>query len=157
MMHYWECRRCTNQWTSSCCTFYGDNSPEAQLKRRKKLWSWLCSACFEKLENGDFGVVQEVYALSFKLRDRSDSWENERLKTLSKDHEYDYKKLRADQEAKGMWVAELYRVVTDIEETYKSMISEFKTPARLALDEYQKTQNYYFFGPQPRPEGFVGD
>lgn len=52
---------------------------------------------------------------------------------------------------------ELYEVIGEVDTVYHDLIQQQRTQARIELDEYQKTQGFTFFGPQPRPEGFVGD
>lgn len=54
--------------------------------------------------------------------------------------------------------SELYAIQDEFNKTYLALIEEQRTPARVELDKYQKAQDYVIFGgPQPRPEGFVGD
>lgn len=51
---------------------------------------------------------------------------------------------------------ELNAVEDGLREAYDTLIKEQRTPARIELDAYQKEQGVCWFGPQPRPEGFVG-
>jgi hypothetical protein len=52
---------------------------------------------------------------------------------------------------------ELLSIVSGVDEQFRSMIEAQRTPARIELDEFQKTAGIVLFGPRPRPEGFTGD
>jgi hypothetical protein len=68
MIHYWECRRCTNRW-SSCCGGYGD--PKEKIREHnRELWSHLCNSCYKALKESDsreWHLLNEICHLHDKI------------------------------------------------------------------------------------------
>lgn len=51
MIHYWECKKCTTQWTSCCFGHLFMDKEEKALAARKPYD--LCDRCFLELERSD--------------------------------------------------------------------------------------------------------
>jgi hypothetical protein len=182
MIHYWECDRCTHQWQSSCMGAMMMDKKESEHHSRH-LSSGLCEDCFEQLEAEQISGLT-LFELFFYLSKKSDNygasktwkvfnegtpespWYNHQ-KFSGMCHEYIGATYNEDGSEKTpsnfTWgeTAEhkqLREITGEIEEIYKQIISSQRTPKRIELDEWQKTQRgFFFFGPQPRPEDFVGD
>jgi hypothetical protein len=182
MIHYWECDRCTHQWQSSCM---GEMMLAEDKRERyhRQLSSGLCWDCFEQLEAGQISGLA-LFELLFYLERKSDKygasktwrvfnrgttekpWYNHQ-KLSGMCHEYIRATYNEDGSEKTpsnfVWgeTAEhkqLREIVSDIRDIYDEIISAQRTPKRIELDEWQKTQKgFVLFGPQARPEGFIGD
>lgn len=182
MIHNWECIRCTHQWCTSCFgyMFEGPKTSEQKKRDSKQGYSRLCWDCFEKLEKGEI-VGLELYELYFYLREKSDCYGGRHdisFQTLAKysgmsrysgmSHEYisGYDENMHYDPSRSNFVSgttaeeeQLHEIVQDMWEVFKSVIESQRTPARIELDEWrEKTKpGMVWFGPAPRPEGFVGD
>jgi hypothetical protein len=181
MIHYWECDRCTHQWQSSC---FGDmgTTKEEKERRSRQLSSGLCWDCFEQLESGEIAGL-ELFELYYYLNRKCDKYGASKVwrvfnegtaeapfynhqkfsgmchdfisPTFNEDGSY---KTRSNFE--GGETAEhkqLRNIVSNMEEVFQEVIKKQRTVKRIELDEFQKTAGLNWFGPQDRPENFVGD
>ena len=181
MIHHWECKRCTHQWMSSC---FGEmmKKPEELEQYTRHLWSHLCHDCFEQLEAGEIKGL-EIFDLFYHLRVRHEKMYGEKtrvVRSYRKDglwhqvrysgmcHEYRSKVYGPDGNTvidPGNWDGgytleekEMQQIIYEVEEAYEGVILSQRTPKRIELDQFQDSlPGCVLFGPQPRPEHFVGD
>lgn len=178
MIHYWQCKRCTHEWQSSCFSHIMEKAEDRERNSRQ-LWSHLCWDCFEQLEAGEIAGL-ELFNLLFYLKKKSEKYDDgrvlgkmqvnglyEEIRYSGMCHPYRSTVYGADGNTiveKGNFESgftaeqqELYKIISEVEVAYMGIISQQRTAKRVELDEYQKTSGFVFFGSQPRPEGFVGD
>lgn len=181
MIHYWECDRCTHQW-QSCCFGNMMATPEDRERNHRQLSSGLCWDCFEQLEAGEI-VGLELFELYHYLDTKSNKYgasktwrsfnegtpESPRYnhrKFSGMCHDYISATYNVDGSEKtpSNYVMgttaehkQLYEIVYEVKAIFRDIINRQRTKKRIELDEFQKTRSALFPGPQPRPEGFVGD
>lgn len=69
MIHYWECLRCPNRW-SSCCGGHSGESREALREYVRELSSSLCASCYQELKKSnsrEWHLLNEIFAIEYKI------------------------------------------------------------------------------------------
>jgi hypothetical protein len=158
------------------------DSQEQKDRNSRQLSSGVCWDCFELLEAEQIdglALFELVFYLERKERNYGASktwrvfnkgtvespWYNHQ-KLSGMCHEYISATYNKDGSEKTpsnfVWGRtdehkQLQEITSEVKEIYKQAILTQRTAKRIELDEYQDKMGYVFFGPQPRPEGFVGD
>lgn len=171
MIHYWECRRCTHSW-QTCCLGGMLDTEEERNARSRRLSSRLCTDCFKQLEKGEIRGL-ELFELSFYLENKSHLYGGRGIPDWVRNTSqysgmcHDYKPYVYDGNTileKGNFESgvtaeheQLRDIHSAVFEVYYEVIKDQRTEKRIELDEFQNISGFIWLGPQPRPEGFVGD
>ena len=160
MIHHRECKRCTHEWTNSCCSGFFETGTEKEKERRhdyhhRQLVSGLCHDCYDMLAAGELGVnTLAVFDLCEYLNKKSDQLgyagrmeghfvKKEKYSGMTNEYcqwSEDTQSIIILRPFEAGFTAEqeqLHEIRSDMKQVYLDFIRAQRTPARIQLDEYR--------------------